>query len=208
MTCLLHIDASIDLDGSNTRRLSARFIELWKTWNPQAQIIRRDLGRDPAPPLTPVFARAIKNPAMRAEGETGAAWTTSQALTDEFLAADRYVIGMPMHILTVPSIFKAYVEQIFHEGRVFRVDENGFAGLLGGRKFLFFLSKGADYRAGAPLEAFDMLEPYLRKLLVFCGVVESDIRFVAVNNALLPGGADLGDENSAADQITQLAEHW
>lgn len=53
---------------------------------------------------------------------------------------------MPMHILTVPSTFKAYVEQIFHEGRVFRFDEAGFCGLLGGRKVLFFLSKMHCYR--------------------------------------------------------------
>lgn len=208
MTCLLHIDASVDLDGSNTRRLSARFVDLWKARNPGAKILRRDLGRDPAPPLTHTFARAVKEPELRATGDTGAAWAASEALSDEFLDADHYVVGMPMHILTVPSTFKAYVEQIFHEERVFRMDETGFSGLLGGRKFLFFLSKGADYRPGAPLEAFDMLEPYLLKLFTFCGVAEKDIGFVAVNNALSPEGPDEDDKSRARDRIAELAESW
>ena len=208
MTTLLHIDTSVDLEGSATRRLSGAFVERWARVNPGAAILRRDLGRTPPPPLSGLFVKAVKTPADRRTDAEQEAWRMSQGLADEFLKADRYVIGMPMHILTVPSTFKAYVEQIFHEGRVFAMTDAGMAGLLGGRKFLFFLSKGADYRPGAPLADFDMLEPYLLKLLTFCGVATGDITFVSVNNALLPQGPDRADQESAASRMDRLAETW
>ncbi len=208
MTTLLHLDASLDRNGSATRRLSRAFVERWVRTHPEATILRRDLARDPAPALTETFVRAVKTPPDRRSADERVAWQVSEDLSDEFLSADRYVIGMPMHILTVPSPFKAYLEQIFHAPRVFRQDEAGFAGLLGGRKFLFFVSKGADYRPGAPLHAFDMLEPYLRALLTFCGVHQTDITFVTVNNALSPEGPDAGDAVGANGQVAQLAEGW
>ena len=208
MTTLLHIDTSVDLQGSNTRRLSGAFVDRWADANPGAAILRRDLGRTPPPPLSEPFVRAAKTPADRRSSAEQKAWRASQALSDEFLMADRYVIGMPMHILTVPSPFKAYVEQIFHEGRVFGMTEAGIVGLLGGRKFLFFVSKGADYRPGAPLADFDMLEPYLIRLLTFCGVAEADITFISVNNALLAQGPDRQDEETAASRMDRLAGTW
>ena len=91
---------------------------------------------------------------------------------------------------------------------MFKTTPTGLQGLLGGRKFLFCLSKGADYRPGAPLAAFDMLEPYLIKLLTFCGVDEADIIFIALNNALGAGGADPDDEARAQERIAELADHW
>ncbi|MEO1090046.1 MAG: NAD(P)H-dependent oxidoreductase [Pseudomonadota bacterium] len=208
MATLLHVDASVDVQASNTRRMSSSFVERWAAANPQATILRRDLASDPPPALNETFVRAVKTaPEARSPAERDA-WRVSQALSDEFLAADRYVVGMPMHILTVPSPFKAYVEQIFHEGRVFARTDRGFEGRLNGRRFLFLVSKGADYRPGAPLAAFDMLEPYLIKLLTFCGVAETDITFVSVNDALAPGGPSPADAASAASRIQRLAASW
>ena len=208
MTTLLHIDASVDLQGSKTRRLSSAFVGQWAAVHRGARVVRRDLGRSPPPRLSDAFVRAVKTPADRRSAEEQQAWQASEALASEFLDADLYVIGMPMHILTVPSPFKAYIEQVFHENRVFRLTETGLSGLLGGRKFLFFLSKGADYRPGAPLASFDMLEPYLLKLLTFCGVAPDDIAFVSVNNALSRAGSDGGIDAQTMDHVRRLAETW
>ena len=208
MPTLLHIDTSVDTHTSQTRRLSGDFVARWAAMHPAATVLRRDLGRTPPPMPSHTFAKAVKTPADRRSAAEHEAWQTSEVLSQEFLRADRYVIGMPMHILTVPSPFKAYVEQIFHEDRVFAMTEAGFTGLLGGRKFLFFLSKGADYRPGAALAPFDMLEPYLRTLLTFCGVAEPDMTFVAVNNALTRDGPDTEDKAQASRQIETLVQTW
>ena len=208
MATVLHIDASVDLQASKTRQMSSAFVSRWAAVHPGATIVRRDLGRSPPPSLSEPFVRAVKTPTERRSVAEQQAWLASEALAREFLDADRYVVGMPMHILTVPSPFKAYVEQIFHEDRVFRLTETGPSGLLGGRKFLFFLSKGADYRCGAPLSSFDMLEPYLWKLLTFCGVAPGDITFVSANNALSPVGSDGSVDAQTADQVRSLAQTW
>ena len=51
-----------------------------------------------------------------------------------------------------------------------------------------------------------MLVTYLRKLLTFCGVRDSDITFVSVNNALTSDGPDAADRQAAGAQIASLAE--
>lgn len=208
MPVLLHIDASVDRKTSITRELSGAFVKHWSAHNPLATILRRDLASSPAPPLSGPFVRAVKTPLRRRTWAEKRAWRASEKLSEEFLAADRYAVGMPMHILTAPSVFKSYVEQIFHEERVFKTAQDQPEGLLGGRKFLFLISKGADYRPGSPLAAFDMLEPYLIKLLTFCGVAKHDINFIAVNNALLGNDDHKRERRNAERQIEKLAKAW
>ena len=65
MTTLLHIDASLDRQGSATRRLSGDFVDRWARAHPEATILRRDLALDPAPVLTETFIRAAKTPPDR-----------------------------------------------------------------------------------------------------------------------------------------------
>jgi FMN-dependent NADH-azoreductase len=208
MTIVLHIDASLDPARSNTRRLGTRFVQAWQRSNPHGTVLRRDLAEKPAPALSAAFVGAVKKPPDERNEEEREAWAVSEELSAEFLSADRYVFGLPMHILTVPSVFKSYVEQIFHEERVFRTDATGFHGLLGGRKCVFLLSKGADYRPGAPLAPYDMLEPYLLKLFSLCGVDRADMTFVSVNNALSPNGPEQSDREGAESRIEELAAKW
>ncbi len=208
MTTMLHIDTSVDLDTSHSRRLSAGFVARWRDRHPGATVLRRDLGRVPPPGLDQPFVKAVKAEPIGGDGMARHLGQVSRDLADEFLRADRYVIGMPMHILTVPSVFKAYVERIFHDGLVFEVTEDGPVGLLGGRKFLFCLAKGSDYRPGAPLAAFDMLESYLVKLLTFCGVADGDITFVSLNDTLAPGGPGRAAIETADREIERLAAIW
>jgi FMN-dependent NADH-azoreductase len=208
MLTLLHIDASLDDAASVTRRLSARFVERWHRANPTARVLRRDLAVHPAHALSADFVRVIKRGGHPADAREAAAWEASAALSAEFLVAQRYAVGLPMHILTVPSNFKAYLEQIFHRGRVFQVTAQGPQGLLGGRRFVFFCAKGADYRPGAPLARFDMLTPYLRALLGFCGVREDDIAFVETNDALAGGGVAARDLDAAERWVERFAATW
>jgi len=62
--------------------------------------------------------------------ESKAAIAVSDQLVDEFLAADRYIFGVPMHNFNVPSTFKAYNRPIVRAGRTFAMGPNGFEGLV------------------------------------------------------------------------------
>ncbi|HAG81666.1 MAG TPA: FMN-dependent NADH-azoreductase, partial [Cyanobacteria bacterium UBA12227] len=41
----------------------------------------------------------------------------SDELVDEFLAADRCVFSVPMYNFSIPSNFKAYIDQVVRVGR-------------------------------------------------------------------------------------------
>jgi FMN-dependent NADH-azoreductase len=67
----------------------------------------------------------------------------SDQLVDEFLAAELYVIGIPMYNFSVPSTFKAYIDQIVRIGRTFAFvpdnSANPYKPLLLGKKMRYRL---------------------------------------------------------------------
>jgi FMN-dependent NADH-azoreductase len=89
---------------------------------------------------------------------------------DEFLAADRCVFSVPMYNFSVPSNFKAYIDQIVRIGRTFAIEDCQFKGLVNGKKVLFITSRGAEYGVGSPYEGWDCQEPTLRCAFQFMGV--------------------------------------
>ena len=136
------------------------------------------------------------------------ALAASDILIDEVLAADHLVFSVPMYNFSVPSTLKAYIDNIVRVGRTFAVDEGGgFRGLLSGKKALFVTSRGAIYRSGSPLHAFDHQEPYLRTVFGFMGL--TDIHFVHAD------GLDFADEAhrekslaAAQESLLALSQLW
>ena len=105
----------------------------------------------------------------------------SDLLLDEFLAADLYVFGVPMFNFSVPSTFKAYIDQIGRIGRNFAVDEQGFKGLVeGNKKVLVITACGGSFQPGTPTASYDFQEPYLRSILGFIGI--TDIKLIHADN--------------------------
>lgn len=110
----------------------------------------------------------------------------SDELIDELLAAERYVVGLPMYNFSVPSVFKAYLDQIVRVGRTFAVDSSGYTGLVKDRKMLVITAQGGSYRPGTPTEAYNFHEPYLRTIFGLIGI--TDISFIYAD------GLAMGDE--------------
>nr|WP_019501999.1 NAD(P)H-dependent oxidoreductase [Pseudanabaena sp. PCC 6802] len=61
----------------------------------------------------------------------------SDELVDEFLAADRCLFSVPMYNFSVPSNFKAYIDQIVRVGRTFTFENGQGKGLVSGKKVIF-----------------------------------------------------------------------
>ena len=66
-------------------------------------------------------------------------------LIEQFKAADRLIIAMPMHNFTVTSRLKDYLDNIIMGGQTFQFSENGPQGLMGGHKALLVQSSGSVY---------------------------------------------------------------
>lgn len=158
---LLHIDSSITGRGSASRQLSAAIVAEFAHRNPGAEVARRDLDADPIPHL---------DSGSLAETLAGG------AIIDEFLDADVVVIGAPMYNFGIPSQLKAWFDRIVVAGRTFRYTESGPVGLAGGKRVIIASSRGGLYAPGAPSQANDFQETYLRAILGFIGV--EDIEFV------------------------------
>ena len=167
---ILHIDSSINGEGSASRAITAAIVAKLKASNWGGEVIYRDLVANPIPHLTlDAFAANLD--------------------VDEFLAADTVVIGAPMYNFTVPTQLKAWIDRIAIAGKTFRYSEQGPEGLAGGKRVIIALARGGLYHEGAPAAGLEHLETYLRGLFNFIGI---EPEFVAAD------GLAIGPEQRAA----------
>jgi FMN-dependent NADH-azoreductase len=122
MASLLHIDSSPRGKRSHSRQLTREFVEAWKQAHPIDLITYRDVGRNPVPHIDESTIAAAYTPPELRPPELWDAVRYSDGLVDEFLAADVYVIGVPMYNFSIPSAFKAYIDQIVRVGRTFAIE--------------------------------------------------------------------------------------
>jgi FMN-dependent NADH-azoreductase len=207
MPNILHIDSSPRGDRSYSRTLSHEFIESWKASHSADTVTYRDLGHNPVPHVDENWIAAAFSPPQARTPELKNAIAISDSLVDEFLAADRYVFGIPMYNFNVPSTFKAYIDQVIRVGRTFAVSENGtFQGLVEGKKMLVITARGGSFSAGSPAAAYDFQEPFLRTAFGFLGI--TDITFINAEN--LAGGDEVREQSlaKAKQAIAQSVANW
>jgi len=181
MIRLLHIDASVRQEGSKSRQLGKRFIDLWEAAHPDVQVIYRDVGQFPPSHPTEAFTIANYTPPDLRTPEMHMVLKQSDLLIDELLDVERLVFGIPMYNFSIPSMFKAYIDNLIRVGRTFRVTEDGkFEGLVTGKKALVISTRGASYSPPSPITQFDFQKPYLRAVFGFIGI--TDIIFVCAEN--------------------------
>ncbi|QYO62272.1 FMN-dependent NADH-azoreductase [Leptolyngbya sp. 7M] len=130
MVHLLHIDVSPRGERSHSRRMTREFVEQWKRIHPNDTITYRDIGRNPIPHVDESWIAAAFSPPEQYTSELREAIRLSDELVDEFLAADVYVIGVPMYNFSVPSVFKAYIDQIVRVGRTVAFEPNDTANVF------------------------------------------------------------------------------
>jgi FMN-dependent NADH-azoreductase len=93
----------------------------------------------------------------------------------EFLDADIVVIGAPMYNFTVSTQLKAWLDRVLIAGKTFGYTEAGPKGLAGGKRVIIASSRGGIYTPGAPHEANDFHETYLRAVFRFIGIDNIEI---------------------------------
>jgi FMN-dependent NADH-azoreductase len=164
---ILHIDCS-PRPESHSRELSAAIVKKLLEVAPGASVTRRDFAATPVPHGAPDYATALSSPATLAAPPRGSL-DLSEALIQEVEAADAIVIGTPMYNLTVPSVFKAWIDQILRAGRTFMSTPAGKVGMLRDRPVFIGIASGGVFtgeRANQP----DFLTPYLSVVLGTIGL--------------------------------------
>ena len=160
---LLHIDSSIQGEGSASRELTREIVARFKAERPDTGVTYLDLAAQELPHLSQKsLVRADELEAAR----------NAEAL-EQFLAADAIVIGAPVYNFTIPSQLKAWIDRITVAGKTFRYTESGPQGLAGGKQVIVAVSRGGVRASDASGE---FGEPYLKFLFAFLGI--HDVRFV------------------------------
>src|SRR5712671_5562701 len=168
---ILQINSSLYSGNGQSSRLADEFVAKLRAENPRAELVVRDLAREPVPHLDePRFQAFLEKAEKRTDFQKSVV-AYSDALVDELRRADVIVLGLPMYNFGVPSQLKSWIDHIARAGETFKYSEKGAVGLLGGKKVYVLAARGGLY-AGTPA---DTQTAYVRLLLGFLGL--TDVEF-------------------------------
>src|SRR6266852_7478871 len=151
---LLQIDSSARRTSSVTRQLTAKFAEEWRTNHPYSEVIQRDLSATALPLITDDWGATYLEDSQLTLAQRSYL-STSDQLIEELKAADTVVIGAPMYNFSIPSLLKAWIDQVVRIGETVGYGPNGPQGLLAGKKVVLITSRGGAYEKGTAKGAFD-----------------------------------------------------
>jgi FMN-dependent NADH-azoreductase len=169
---LLHIDSSVLGPHSVSRQVSAAIVDRLRQANPGLQHVYRDLTSTPLAHLSGSHLAAAQGAAPEAALQPDL--IASQAVLEEFLAADIVVLGAPMYNFTIPSQLKAWIDRILVAGKTFKYGPQGAEGLAGNKRIIVAVSRGGFYGAGTPAAVGEHLETYLRWVFGFIGIAKPE----------------------------------
>jgi len=176
--------------------LAARLNNLY----PSARLVRRDLPNEHLPHLDDITLRAISTKGPVEASTLKEAAQRSDQLTDELLASDLLVIATPTWNFGIPSALKAWIDLVVRPGRTFQYSGGGVLGLANEKKAILVLASGGVFTEG-PWRPWDHVEPYLRQILGFIGIVDvQTVRVEGMNIPLLATDA-VAKANKAVDEL-------
>jgi FMN-dependent NADH-azoreductase len=189
MPTLLHIDSSPLYGRSVSRQLTAAFVTEWKSSHPNGTVIDRDLNATTIPPINAEWVGAAYTPDEARTPQQKELLALSDAFITELERADEYVIGVPMHNFSVPSVLKLWIDEISRAGKTFSYADGRPKGLITGKKATFIIATGGVYDAQTQVASFNFVEPYLRSVFDFLGVTDATF-LTAGGTAALNHGQD------------------
>ena len=199
MAILLRIDASARHTDSVSRALADQLQAQWMATHPTGQVVTRNLAARLIPHITETTIRGFY--ATELNKELRAATQLSDELINELLTADEILLSTPMYNFSVPSVLKAYIDQIVRINKTFAVIDGQLQGLVPNKRVYMVLAEGAAYRE-SPMTDYDFLQPYLNRLFGFLGM--RDVVFLTVDSTTLDPTAMQASREAATARINEL----
>lgn len=196
-------------ENSISRSISAEFLASWTAAHPGGAVISRDLNANPVPHLDAETIFAGYTPEGQQSESMARKHKERHALINEILSVDEILISTPMWNWTLPSVLKAYFDQLVVPGLL---DASGAQGLAG-KKVTFVVAQGGSYSPGTPREGWDFMTGYLRHFasvlgstdveiilaeLAFAGVVPGMDDLIGMKEASIAAAKKLAHERAAA----------
>ncbi|QGQ94603.1 FMN-dependent NADH-azoreductase [Paenibacillus psychroresistens] len=131
-------------------KLYEAFLENYKEAHPDDDIVELDLYQEHLPYLdTNLISGAFKlGRGMGLTAEEKLITDIATRFIDQFLAADKIIIGFPLWNLTVPAVLHTYLDYLNRAGTTFKYTPQGAVGLVLGKKVALLNARGGNYSEG------------------------------------------------------------
>lgn len=201
MSTLLHIEVSPSGENSVSRMITKDFLDSWSENHLDGMVITRDLNTNPIPHLDAEAIFAGYTPEDQRSSNMVAKHNFRHELIREITGVDEILISTPMWNWSVPSVLKAYFDQIILSGTL---DGSGADGLRG-KKVTFISAQGGSYKEGTPRFGWDYMTGYLKLVANALGSTDVEVISAELTLAGLVPGMDrlipLKEESVAAAKI-------
>lgn len=171
MRSLLRIEVSPSGTHSVSRGVAEEFVSAWQEKNTAGTVILRDLALNPTPHLDDEAIRAARTPEDQRSETMRAKLEYRLSLINEIKESDEIVIATPMWNWSIPSVLKAYFDQVILVGTF---DANRARGLVG-KKVTFIVAQGGSYAPGAVREGWDHMTGFLKHVATVLGAEDVEI---------------------------------
>lgn len=183
LATVLHITAHPhDHQTSFSMAVGKAFIDTYREANPNDEVIHLDLYSIQLPHIdADVFSGWGKLRGGQQFSDLSKEEQTKVGrlgeITDQFVAADKYVFVTPMWNFSFPPLMKAYIDAVCIAGKTFKYTETGPVGLLPDKKAMHIQASGGVYSEG-PAASMEMGHRYLSVIMSFFGITDFQGIFV------------------------------
>nr|WP_241194458.1 NAD(P)H-dependent oxidoreductase [Pseudomonas synxantha] len=132
---------------------------------PRFELVERDLGAYPLPPLGMGYAHALAT----VTSFDSPVFEVSEVLIGELERSDILLIATPMHNFTLPAALKLWIDYVLRIHRTFSSNSEGKAGLLNDRPVYVLVGSGG-FHQGERARQPDFLTSYLCQALNTLGL--------------------------------------
>jgi FMN-dependent NADH-azoreductase len=203
MPKLLHIVASPRGDRSASLTVARHFLAAYLAKNPGDTVETLDLWQADLPEFDGPMLEAkyaVMHSANKSP-EQVEAWKIVTGYADQFKAADKYVLSLPMWNFGIPYKLKQYIDIIAQPGLTFSFSPTeGYKGLVTGKPLVVVYGRGGSYGPGSGAEGYDAQTSYTKQIFGFMGF--SDIKEILVEpTAAGPKEVAEAKGNQQADEL-------
>lgn len=192
MPYILHLAVSPNGDNSFSRQVSKSFLDSFSASFPDVEVKTRDLNANPLPHLDGDGIVAGYLPAEARSPAQASKYALRLELIEELKGASAIVIDTPMWNWNVPSVLKAYIDQIVLPGVLDTTTK-----ALAGKTVTALVATGGAYGEGSWHPEWDHLTGYLKVL--FTNLGSTDVEVIRTEYTLagvVPGMEGLVDKKA------------
>jgi len=209
MSNVLYIKASPRTGRSHSVAVADAFLNSYSQANPADKINTVDIFRTDLPPFDSEAVNAKYKIMHGAEhnDQDKKSWNEIVSVIEQFKAADKYVLAVPMWNFSIPYRLKQYIDILVQPGYTFGVKEDGsYEGLVKDKPIVVIYARGGQYQ-NTEAEPFDMQKKYMEQILGFMGF--TDIRSIVVEPTLA-SGPDVAKQkqNEAIETAKKMAKDF